>query len=393
MSSFVQSSSNAAFKTPGCERGFLAPPTIDMVPESLSIVEQIRRVFQITEAYFVYNCLVTYPSPSFILPHTYKELLAPLEPAGLEHAERIKKSIRYCLNSEVFMWSSELKHYNIPLLMNTTKQALCVVAHHWDCHSITTRILLGLHEYLLEIPDLDFDPNPPPPFDPTVGFPLMRSSSGPPSGSDDYIYNGSYLVSLEKCLGYECGKYNWDTYKEEGGTSGFIRAFGRERLLPLLAPQVDQLVAQYKIHPIGQLADIINHLGAPHVHYQLNPPTIHEEATPDDKVMIDFWTPICSFMRNFDECMGSNMRSTLVSVVESIPALKSDSAHFLALEMMARLASASGKILNADESSLVASFIGTRLPDSAPELLLRPRHTMYTMKAIDTTATKTAALV
>jgi hypothetical protein len=387
----IEPQSPVVVVTPGCEKGFLAPPTVDMVPAELSPVEQIRRVYQLTEAYLVYSCLVAYPSPSFILPESYRELLAPLEPATPAHGARILRSINNCIHSESFFWLRELKNFDIPTLTKESKDALCAVSQHWDCHSVFTRTVLGLHDYLMEIPDLDFDPSPPPPFDPS-GFCTMRCESGPPSGSDDFIYNGSYLVCLERCFGYEYGQRNWETYKEEGGTPGFIRTFARERLLPLLTSQLDKLVAQYKAHPITQLGEIIRFLGAPRVRYSLNPPSIQEEPTSEDKEVIDFWTPICEFRSNHQECMGLGMRTLLMDTAESIPALKSDAATSLALDMMARIASSSGKVLNFDEASLISSFVGTRLPDTAPELRLRPRHPMHTTEGIDATAVKTAAL-
>jgi hypothetical protein len=376
------SSSNAAVQpepttiTPGCERGYLAAPTIDLIPADLPVVEQIQLAFQIVDAYFVYHCLVIHPSPAFAVPAEYQELLASLGPAADEHILRIQQGIRYCVNSESFFWNS---HRNplagIPYIAKPTSNALRAVMSHWDCHSAMTRILLELHDY--------FNPS---------AICMMRSSSGPPSGSDNFIYHGSYLHSLERCLGYRRGaSVNYHEHKETGGVDGFLRSLGRERVLPGLVARVDELVATYKAQPISQFEPIFQRLGAPRNQYTLTPPPIDGEPTETEQAVLDFWQPIVNCFEARD-CMGSKVVDTLKATARSIPALKKDAEAGYYLNLLARLVP-SGRVPIPDIAGLIVSFIAARLVDDAPELQLRPRLPMYTTEAIDVLAAQTQYMI
>ncbi len=313
--------------TPGCERGYLAPPTIDLIPTDLSIPEQINLAFEIVDAYFIYHCFLMAPSPDFAVPAKYQKLLASLGPASDEHILMIQKGIRYSITSESFFWNNG---YNglagITGITTQTSNAIRAVSAHWDCHSVMTRILLDLHDHLMEVEDLDFDPNPPPPFNPMDGgFPMMRCSSGPPPGDDDYIYHGSYIFSLECCLGHRRGTFvNYHRHKETGGTDGFLRSLGRERVFPALKSHVDTLVATYKAHPISQFELIFYRLGAPRVQYVLNPPPIAGEPTEAEQAVLDFWKPIVDLFKAHNKCMGADVVTQLKDTVKSIQALKRD---------------------------------------------------------------------
>jgi hypothetical protein len=381
--------------TPGCERGYLAPPTIDLIPADLSIPDQINMAFEIVDAYFTYHCLLMAPSPDFAVPAKYQKLLAPLGPASDEHISYIQKGIRYGITSESFFWNN---HHNpvagIKGITTPTSNALRAVMAHWDPHSVMTRILLELHDHLMDVEDLDFDPNPPPPFNPMDGFPsLLRCASGPPPGDDDYMYHGSYIFSLERCLGHRRGTFvDFHHHKETGGTDGFLRSLGRERVLPALQSHVDTLVATYKAHPISQFEPIFHRLGAPRVQYVLNPPPIAGEPTEAEQAVLDFWKPIVAFFEARDKCMGADVVTQLRDTVKGIEALKRDAEAGYYLNVLARMAP-NGVVPNADIAGLIVSFLAPRLPDDAPELQLRPRHPMYTTAAIDALAFQTQDMV
>jgi hypothetical protein len=386
------SNSNTVPVTPGCERGYLAPPTIAMIPADLPIVEQLHLAFKIMDAYLTYHCFVIYPSPLFILPAEYKELLKSLGPASDEHILVLQKSIRYCIVSESFFWkNNENPLAGIPYLTTESSNALRAVMSHWDCHSAMTRIMLELHDRLMEVEDLDFDPNPPPMNLSSIC--MLRCSSGPPAGSDDYIYHGSYIYSLERCFGYQRGHFvDYHSYRETGGVDGFLRSFGRERILPTLEAALDVLVATYKAHPIHQFENIFYRLGAPRYNYTLNPPPISEEATKADEAVIDFWVPIVKLFEDYDICMRTNVVETLRVTAEAIPTLKEDAEASYYLNVLARMAP-NNRIICIDLARLITSFNARRLPENAPELQIRPRQSFYTTAAIDTLGIQTQAMV
>ncbi len=396
------SSSNAATVEPtgvtrGCERGFLAPPTVDMIPSTLSIQEQIQVAIEIVEAYLVYNIFVAHPSPSFVLPARYCELIKDLPPASPQHIKYLQSCFKYCVHSEIFFWTAQdsffLTGQQNPFpstYINTnTSNALRGVFCHWDPRSVMCRIFLGIHNYLMDMDDLDHDPNPPPPMD-LSGICMLRCASGPSAGEDTYIYNGSYLMSIERCLGWEPGQFNVEKGKhDEGEVPGFLRGFGYERVLPALQKDVDTLVATYKSHPISQFVDIFYKLGAPRHNYELTPSPIEGTPSPDEEKILQLW--------NLPQTICESHSFTRVAKIindmsKQIPALQSDFRASLAISFLARIAS-NGKVFNADESHHIASFLGTRLPDTHPALTQRPRYSFLTTEGINNTATKTEQII
>jgi hypothetical protein len=375
--------------TRGCERGFLAPPTVDMVPSTLPIDKQIAFAIELVEAYLVYNIFVDYPSPSFVLPARYCELVKDLPSASPQHVKYLHCCFNYCMNMASFFWEGQQKDFPSTYLHTNTSSALRAVFCHWDPQSVMCRIFLGVHKYLMKMDDLDHDPNPPHPFDPSA-ICMLRCSSGPPPGDDDYMYNGSYLMSIERCLGWKPGEYNVETgNRDDGEVPGFLRGFGYERVLPALQKDVDILVATYKSHPIEQFVNIFHDLGAPRHNYQLTPLPIQGTPTPDEEVILQRWSLPQSIRESYS---SRRVAKSINDMSKEIPALQSDSRTSIALAYLARIAP-TGRVFNPDESNLIASFLGTRLPDNHNGLVHRPRHHIFTNEAINTTAKQTTNML
>jgi hypothetical protein len=380
--------------TYGCERGFLAPPTVDLIPNDLTIMEQIQWVTDMCEAYLVHNIFVEFPSPSFIIPHKYKVLVDQLQPASEEHMQHLRAAIHYCAkDTPSFVYQNKEPHQHNPYLTKQTKSALTGLMSHWCSHSVMVRIMLGLHEYVLT-KNIDEDPNPPEPFNPS-NFMMLRCASGPPSGSDEYIYNGSYITRLERCFGYEPHYYTFSTDNSDPnqhGVDGFLRAFGKQRLLPLLQDEADRLVKAYQAHPIQSFANILERfLGAVRHQYELVPQPIFDTPTDEDNNILSVWNPLYRYFNN-DYVPYYNVPTILQETANSIPALKSDIQASFVMNLCARI-NVRNSVLPDDVSNHLASFLGTRLRDTAPELLHRPRLPMYSNENIDKIANKTIALL
>jgi hypothetical protein len=391
-SSNMASSSNAATLPP--PSGFLAPPTVDMIPNDIPIMDQIKWVTSMCEAYLVYNVLVEHPSPSFILPHSYKILIDRLEPASPEHIKIIKSAIRYSGKSKPSFYYEDKEPYrNNPYLTNETKNVLAGVMSNWSSHSIMTRIFFGLHNYVLT-KNIDEDPNPPPPFDPS-NTTMLRCASGPCAGTDEYIYPGSYIASLERCFGYEPSYYTLATDTsgpEEHGVDGFLRAFANERVLPALQAEADRLVEAYQAHPIHLFANILDRLlGGVRHQYVLVPTPVSGEPTTEEQEIANVWRSFYTYFM-YEYIPYYNVPAILQETADSIPALKSDSQASIIMDLCARI-NWNGSVLSADLSQHISSFLGTRLPDDAPEFAVRPRLDMFSTENIDQTALQTLAML
>jgi hypothetical protein len=241
----------------------------------------------------------------------------------------------------------------------------------------------------LDIPDVDVDPTPPP-TPSESSFCMQRCESGPPRGSDEYIYYGSYVTALEKCFGFEYGERDWETYRMVGGEPGFLRTFGKERVFPLLLEDVSKLLAAYKAHPVTAYEEMFILLGAPRCGFQLNPAPIAEEPSEADTAVIAFWQPFADLY--YDTLIKDRILQTMKDAAAALPAIKSDKSASLALDILARIAPG-GQVFNIDTASTISSFIGTRLPDDSSHLQMFPRAPQHTTEGLNATAVRTEQIV
>ena len=358
--------------------GFLAPPTWEMLVGVAETPEQIvDHAVRVSEAY-LYHCIFTaYPSPKCPLPSQYADLLIGLPPASAEHSKRIVSSLNYIVKSESFFWRDSIQRFApfMDILEEKTAKALCALCCHWDTSTVHTHLFLATHESLIKR-ELDVDPNPPQPIHENM-YALQRSSSIGPPGTDLYLYQGSYLISIEKMLGYVGGTYNYETYETEGGEPGFVRDVGKHLLFPALQPRLERLIAGYQAHPVQCLAQPLQMLGVPRHEYVLSPLTLgaEEQCTEEDLAIAAQWKTFTTARyspKPADHILNKTLHM-LKQVKDSVAILKSDSAATLLMLKASAVASGIGTVLSPDVISYMSSFAGTRLADDARELQIRRR--------------------
>jgi len=351
---------------------FLSHPTIETLGDvsGLTAYQIIERVRELTDAYLMHCTLVAYPSPKFQMPYHMTRLLSGLSPATDEQVGRIRSSLNYMTKNERYCWTSSLPHFSKyqHLLNIPTIHAFCAMTAHWCDHSMESRLLLQTHAELVS-KGVDVDPNPPTPvlLNPDGVYALQRTSSIGPPGTDQYLYQGSYLMSVEKMFGYKFGVYDFETDTTVGEVPGFFRGVG-SIVQPLLTASLDRLVTAYQAHPVQALANILFRLGIPRYGYVLSPATIQEEPSEEEQKIVEEWTLL------FTSPLNPTQRVLRVvqEVMDAQAALKSDAEATLAMLYTSK-ADTHHNALGPNVVSLIASFVGTRLPDSAPELQIRSR--------------------
>jgi hypothetical protein len=354
--------------------GFLMPPVWEMVAGITDTAEEIvDRAVLVSEAY-LYHCIFTaHPSPKCPLPQMYADLLIGLPPATPEHAKRIMKSLHYIVTSENFFYTASMTLFIQfeDILEKNTMRALCAMCSHWDVQTAHARLFLETHNYILS-KDIDVDPNPPQEHIPNA---LQRSSSIGPPGTDLYLYQGSYIMAIEKMLGYVPGRYDFDSDEEKGGDLGFLRSVGKQLLLPSLHSRLTTLIAGYQAHPVVCIANPLHMLGIPRFGYVLNPLCLSEQPTADDLMIADEWNKIVQMQYKSirEEDLEKKTLNMLQRVKDSLITLKSDAEATLLMLKASAIASATGIQISPDMITYMGSFVGTRLPDSAPEFQIRRR--------------------
>lgn len=356
--------------------GFLMPPVWEMVAGITDTAEEIvEHALRISDAY-LYHCIFTaHPSPKCPLPQMYADLLVGLPPATPEHSMRIMRSLSYSINSEKFFWTASMKWFMQfeDILEKNTMIALCALSSHWDVNTAHARLFLETHNYLLT-KDIEVDPNPHEEHNPYV---LQRTSSIGPPGTDLYLYEGSYIMAIEKMLGYIPNSYDFESDEEKGGELGFLRSVGKQLLLPALQSRLTTLITGYKAHPVFCLSEPLQMLGVPRFGYVLHPMCLSgmEKPTVDDLMIADEWKTFVQM--HYDPCAEKDFKmKTLImlgKVKSSLTTLKSDAEATLLMLKASAIASATGIHISPDVITYMGSFAGKRLPDSAPEFQIRKR--------------------
>ena len=173
------------------------------------------------------------------------------------------------------------------------------------------------------------------------------------------------------------GTYNYETYDTEGGEPGFLRSVGKHLLLPALQSRLERLIAGYQAHPVLCLAEPLHMLGLPRFGYVLNPQTLGgaEQPTVEDLEIASTWKTFTAARYNpksEDHIMNKTL-NMLQRVKDSLATLKSDAEATLLMLKASAIASATCIQISPDMITYMGSFVGTRLPDSAPEFQIRKR--------------------